>query len=427
VYKNILLILAFLCSINVQCKPVDNPKLYEKVRPFVFQVKTSQTANSSKSSYGTGFVVGKEGFLITNYHVISTIVQDKYSRYKIYVVDKENSYEAEIINFSVIDDLALIKIKRNFENVMMLKEDSPKRGEKIYSVGLPKDLNMSIVEGTYNGGLKRGIYERLLMSTPVNSGMSGGPSIDQSGEVVGINVAILRDSENISFSVPSNKALILLNAYKKTGKSLLRKDYDTHVEQQLRDIETSLLKSMKNNLSKSKIVGGFEIAAPSKDLKCWTSNDKSRKNTFKFYKQSCRLKSSAFIKRQLYSGTYSLSYTTLHNIKRNKPQFSSAMKYYLNRDIIDSGYQFSKTSREELTKYSCNEDIWVNTNNISFKVSYCLNTYLRYKNTFRIFFKAATIDSDNKGLIVQFIADGFSKAGVFDFLKYHMDSIKSLN
>jgi serine protease Do len=427
VKKLTLIIFISLASLVTFGKSVDNPELYSHTKPYVFQVKTSQNANSSKASYGTGFVVHNDGLLITNYHVISTIVQDKLNRYKIYVVDKENSYQAEIIDFSVINDLALIKINRKFNDSMKLSFDSPQRGEKIFSIGLPKDLNMSIVEGTFNGEIKRGIYERLLMSTPVNSGMSGGPSINKKGTVVGINVSILRDSENISFSVPSKKALELLNKHNTTGKVLKRSEYDLHIEKQLKSIEHSLLKSMRTNLSKSKIVGGFQIAAPSKDLKCWTANDKSRKNTFKYYKQSCRLKSSAYIKRRLYSGTYNLSYTTLHNIKRNKLQFSSAMKYYLNSYQESSNSRYSKTFREELTKFSCEEDIWVNNNNISFKVTYCLNTYLRYKNIYKLFFKAATIKNDSKGLVVKLSADGFTKDGVLEFIKYHMNSIKSVN
>jgi serine protease Do len=427
VKKFVYIILIFTFNNHVFGQSVDHPELYSQTKPYVFKVKTSQNANSSKASYGTGFVVDKDGLLITNYHVISTIIQDKFNRYKIFVVDKENSFEAKVIDFSVINDLALIKINRKFKDSMKLERELPKRGEKIFSIGLPKDLNMSIVEGTFNGELKRGLYERFLMSTPVNSGMSGGPSVDNNGNVIGINVSILRDSENISFSVPSEKALELLNYFHKNGAALKRKDYDRHIEKQLKNIEKSLLKSMKTNLSKSKVVGGFEIAAPSKDVKCWTANDKSRKNTFKFYKQSCRLKSSAFIQRRLYSGTYKLSYTALHNIKRNKLQFSSIIKSYLNSNSLKPNDHNLQTFREELTKYSCDEDIWVNDNNISFKVTYCLSTYLRYKNIYRLFFKAATINNKNKGLVVKLSADGFTKNGIFDFIKYHLNNIKSVN
>ena len=425
--KKILIFSISLYSIISFGKNIDNPKLYSKIKPFVFQVKTSQDANSSKASYGTGFLVDKSGILVTNYHVISTVIQDKFDRYKIYVVDKDQIYEAQVINFSVIDDLALIKINKTFESAIKLHKTLPKRGETIFSVGLPKDLNMSIVAGTFNGEIKRGIYKRLLMSTPVNSGMSGGPSINSSGDVVGINVSILIDSENISFSVPVQKAIEILENYKTSKQLLPRAKYDSHIAHQLSLIEKSLLNSMKSNLSKSNVVGGFEIAPPSNDLKCWTSNDKSRKNTFKFYKQICRLKSSAFIKRNLYTGTYKINYITLHNIKRNRIQFSSAMEYFLNTPQVDKSYHFSKISREELTKYSCEEGIWVNDNKLSFKVSYCINAYLRYKNVYKAFFKAATMNNKNKGLVVKFSVDGFSKQGIFDFIKYHVNNIKSLN
>ena len=103
---------------NVHC--AENPSAFSKIKPLVFQVKTSRDANSSKASYGTGFVVDSSGLLITNYHVISSVVQDRYNLYKIFVVDKDQNYQAEIINFSVVHDLALIKINKKFDNILSI-------------------------------------------------------------------------------------------------------------------------------------------------------------------------------------------------------------------------------------------------------------------------------------------------------------------
>ena len=172
----IAIILLLLSTVVLANNEKDNDLLYKKVKPYVYQVKTSQNAESSKASYGTGFVVdGEEGLLLTNYHVVSTYIQDEDDRYKIFVTDNDEVQEAEVLDFSVTYDLALIKVKKKYKGQLKLREETPGRGETIYSMGLPKDLNISLVEGNYNGVIKSGIYERILMSTPVNSGMSGGP------------------------------------------------------------------------------------------------------------------------------------------------------------------------------------------------------------------------------------------------------------
>ena len=97
--KILLALGSYFFIINALANLNRNPFLFSKVKSLVFQVKTSQSAHSAKTSYGTGFVVDESGLLLTNYHVISTVVQDKYNRYKIFVVDKGKSYQAEIIKF----------------------------------------------------------------------------------------------------------------------------------------------------------------------------------------------------------------------------------------------------------------------------------------------------------------------------------------
>lgn len=425
--KFFFILLSFFISCNAFSIEFSTSRTYAEIKKSVFQIKTSRDANSSKASYGTGFVVDTSGLLITNYHVISTVIQDRYNLYKIYVVDKDKNFEAEVLDFSVVHDLALIRIKNTFSTALKISPTLPRRGEKVFSIGLPKDLNMSIVDGNFNGLLTRGVYQRFLMSTPVNSGMSGGPTVNKEGKVVGINVSILLGSENISFAVPGYKALEMLNKFKESGKIAERKQFDGKIQDQLLEVEKSLIESMKNNKTKSDRVGNYRIAAPSKDLKCWTKNDTSTKNTFKYFRQTCYLKDSAYIKSGLYSGTYELNYLSLQNINRNNVQFISALNHYFKGTRGHTGLYSTRRKGEELTKFSCEEDIYVNKNNLPFKISYCLHGYVRYPKLYRIFFKVATLKEYKNGLVVKIQSEGFTKEGSLDFVKYHIDNIKKEN
>jgi len=400
-------------------------EIFKLVRPMVYQVKTSKDAISSKASYGTGFVVDYSGLLITNYHVVSEVIQDEDKRYKLFIVDDEKSIPAEIVSFSVIHDLAIIKVNRKFEKILTIYDEKPIHGETIYSIGLPKDLNMSIVDGTYNGVISHGIYEKIFMSTPINSGMSGGPTVNVRGEVVGVNVSVLVGSQNISFAVPADKALELLKKYRDSPKRIEEGEVDLIVEKQLLDVENNLMGDLVNNPGENDKIGVWSFAPPSKSLKCWTTTDKDRKKQFEYAQQSCFLKSGSYIKRGKYSGSYSIAYRTFKNIKMNRVQFISTVG-----DIFNSGFVFKNMflsifSRDDMiTKYSCDETIIVNEHYIPFKVSYCINGFIDYKTIFRINIKAATLLKGDDALIFEAELDGFSKESIFDFINYHLSNIK---
>lgn len=420
------MIFIFSFTSNAVEEVKDNDILYKKVKPYVYQVKTSQSADSSKASYGTGFVVdGEEGLMLTNYHVVSTYIQDEDDRYKIFVTDKDEVHEAEILDFSVIYDLALIKVNRKFKGELRIREKVPGRGETIYSMGLPKDLNISLVEGNYNGVIKSGIYERILMSTPVNSGMSGGPTVDKWGRVIGANVSILLNSQNISFSVPIERGKELLESYRTRKAPLSRKQYVTHISKQLKLIEKELFKSMNENPGKSNTIGNWTFQAPDKTGKCWSKNDYSDKRTFKYSRQNCFLQGAAYIDSRIYSGSYEVMYLAVESLSRNRFQFADIVDTYFNgKDYLRNVYTRSSDNKE-LTKYSCNEGILTNKHKLSFRYAYCVNGYVKYDGHYRMYFKAATLGDKRNALIVKLKVDGFSESGMMTFLKSHLDEIQN--
>jgi serine protease Do len=76
------------------------------------------------------------------------------------------------------------------------------RGERIYSLGNPLDIGFAVTEGTYNGLVQRSFYPRIFFGGALNPGMSGGPALDDAGQVVGINVSKRLDGDLLSFPDP---------------------------------------------------------------------------------------------------------------------------------------------------------------------------------------------------------------------------------
>ncbi|MEZ4814803.1 MAG: serine protease [Bdellovibrionota bacterium] len=205
-----LFLMFFIPGLSAQTPP-RGQDLFDHVKDLLVRVKAADSISSPKSSYGTGFVVDKSGIIATNYHVISDYVMQPGNQWKIIVETQDlKNIEAELIGLSVVDDLALIRINQSFPGALPFENKTSFKGEKSYSLGLPNDINMSLIEGVYNGVLNHGPYSLVHVTTPLNGGMSGGPTVNSAGKLIGINVARILFANDISFIVPVERLLTLV-------------------------------------------------------------------------------------------------------------------------------------------------------------------------------------------------------------------------
>jgi hypothetical protein len=328
---------------------------------------------------------------------------------------------AKIVNFSVIYDIALLKVDKTFDTVLHLEKETPKHGENIYSIGKPKELNMTIVDGKYNGIIKKAIYERIQMSTPLNAGMSGGPTVNASGDVIGINVSVLLRSDNISFAVPIDKALGMIETYKQSKTVVQEKDVDSIVKKQLIQIEHSLMKELEKEKKSTTRRGKWFYRAPAKSLKCWITSYKNDKKEYEKTTHSCDLKNSAYLKYGLDSGTYNIDYFIIDNIKLNTPQFYKQVKVTF--DSTSPLY----SPRDDFTGHKCNYTIVVNKNNISFQVKYCVDEFLKYSGLYRATVVAASFGNSETAMIVNMDINGFTQENIKEFITNHLSAIGKTN
>ncbi len=159
---------------------------------------------------GTGFIITKDGFIVTNAHVLSS------ARYaNIYTYDNEK-YPASLIGYDVDLDLALLKVSGNFDSIQLGNSDNVKVGEKVIAIGNPLGLSFSISEGIISATGRSGISNTLpyyfQTDTALNPGNSGGPLINTNGEVIGINNFKISEGENIGFALMINPAKDKLNS-----------------------------------------------------------------------------------------------------------------------------------------------------------------------------------------------------------------------
>jgi serine protease Do len=196
-----------------------------------------QSENNSQSaeSIGSGIVINKNGYILTNYHVISYAdpnAQSQYSTVMEVYLDDETSYEAEFIGGDEDSDLAVIKIdaeKKDLDLTVATLGDSTQLnvGDPVIAIGNPLGLEFA---GTVTTGIvsaldrsvESGNVSQNLIQTDaaINSGNSGGALINYSGEVIGINSMKIAVTgvEGIGFAIPTSEAKPIADQLIKYGK-----------------------------------------------------------------------------------------------------------------------------------------------------------------------------------------------------------------
>lgn len=164
---------------------------------------------------GSGFIIDKDGHIITNYHVIADARQVEVT------LHNRKKYRATVVGTDPAHDLAVIQIKvPELTSVVLGDSHNLKVGQKVYAIGNPFGLSGTMTRGIVssirpvrepNGSM---IDDAIQTDAAINPGNSGGPLLNWHGEVIGINTMILSSvgqNAGIGFAIPINTAKAVLN------------------------------------------------------------------------------------------------------------------------------------------------------------------------------------------------------------------------
>lgn len=193
---------------------------------FVFP-KIQEGKEKTKVGGGSGFIISKDGYVLTCNHVI----EDHEADYAV-IVDPKHAYPAKILAKDPLIDLAILKIEEdNLDFLKLADSEKAELGESVVAVGNPlgefeDTLSAGIISGlsrritACNGITEKTTSLRGLIQTDaaINPGNSGGPLVNLKGEVIGINTAMVMGAENIGFAIPINYAKKDLEEVLKYGK-----------------------------------------------------------------------------------------------------------------------------------------------------------------------------------------------------------------
>jgi serine protease Do len=169
-------------------------------------------------SLGSGFILDKEGYIVTNNHVVEDADKIKVR------LSNEKEFDAEVVGRDPKTDLALIKINDadNLTPMPMGNSDKIEVGSWVVAIGSPFGFEQTVTAGIVSAKgrfLGSGEYDDFLQTdASINPGNSGGPLINMNGEVVGINTAIVASGQGIGFAIPINLAKNIVAQLKDGGE-----------------------------------------------------------------------------------------------------------------------------------------------------------------------------------------------------------------
>jgi hypothetical protein len=239
--------------------------LFERVKGSVYTVEVHSGNEQARSVLGSGYLVSAEGHVVTNYHVVGSYVEDA-ERNFIRVRNHSGERRARLLRFDLVNDLALLQVEGAAGAPLRLAGEAPSPGAPVVAFGNPEGLGLSLIEGIFNGFAAKGVVDRMLLSMPLNSGMSGGPILNGALEVVGTNVSVMWLSNSLSFGVPAGKLPQLLEG---PPLAQTKQAYLEETRRQLGAVEALTLDRLGAASGRTISVGGARSPAPADAFECW--------------------------------------------------------------------------------------------------------------------------------------------------------------
>lgn len=174
--------------------------------------------NNRAIGWGSGFLISADGYIVTNRHVV-----EEYRRVRVVRLNGE-TYEGRVIGTDKHLDLALVKITAsNLPYLKLADSDKARLGEGVIAMGYPLRMGFTVTSGIVSGrgrsmGGVNDMAAYIQTDADISYGSSGGPLINEHGDVIGMNTMIISQGETFGFAIPSNDMKISIDQLRVFGK-----------------------------------------------------------------------------------------------------------------------------------------------------------------------------------------------------------------
>ncbi len=380
----------------------------------VVQIRTLLKGSKSQNSIGSGFYVSDDGLVITNYHVVSSHALEPDIYEMEYVGVNGERGELTLLAIDVLHDLALLQRKGSSLPYLRFQSDPAVRGEELFSLGNPNDLGMVIVEGVYNGLREHSFYDTLHFTGAINPGMSGGPVVGKSGELVGVNVATMGESRG--FLVPAKYALELLARWRATPEAVA--EFQPEITRQVKLHSNALVERLTRAPLPVQADSGYAIPdAADPYIRCWANKSDKEKLFFNLRSYSCSGRSSVFVGQGIDIG--SVFYESMLYESDTLDPFRFAR-------LLEKGYGSQSGFSGDIKqfgKFSCTDSL-LELNGLPAKAALCFRAYRKYTGLYDFSLRVASLRQGNKALVTKLNLEGFTYEDGMRMVKHYMGALK---
>jgi hypothetical protein len=394
----LLLLLPALIYLHSSLLHAETQDTYKKVSPSVLQVLILDKASGTKSSFGSGFFVGDLGYIVTNFHVISDLVFHP-GQYRAEYRNANNQRgPLTLVHFDVVNDLALLRSGDYQGPGLKIADTEPEKGSRVYAMGHPHDLGLSVVEGTYNGLLEDHMIPRIHYTGALNPGMSGGPALDRDNRLVGVNVAGM--GNEVSFLVPASYVKHLLQD---VNSGTLNPVLKERVAEQLLRHQQNYLEPILARPFPAINLGKYQVPGQlSRAFECWGSTREPDDRLYSTTSHRCETSDYIYLSPDDHTGMIEYRHEYFKTDQLGPQRFYSFLETHL-----QSIHASTSADEEFMTRFSCAENM-VDSNDINMKLVSCIRSHRIIDGIYDFFMILTTDEDDDSALYSVLMASGVS-------------------
>jgi hypothetical protein len=406
--------LVWTSGLLAQQRSVATSDVFSQYAERVVKIQVIETGSAAKATIGSGFFVTGDGHLVTNYHVISKLIHDP-DRYRAELIDVAGAVQpVAVLGVDVVHDLAVLGSEGRPRAYFSLGSITVAQGNRLYSLGHPEDLGLSIVEGTYNGHLKHTRHPRIHFTGSLNPGMSGGPTITQDGRVIGINVATA--GNQLSFLVPVERAVGLLDQVLGPGDNPPARTLE-EVGRQLRDHQDAYLRDMFAGETKMVELGPYKLVTePAPFFRCWADATRRQELPYEQVRHHCSTDDQLFIAGDQSTGVVDVEHEMISTRKLNPAQFFSLYSSVFAADNTPGGEE------EHVTSWACGTRN-VRNASLPMRAVLCLRRYRKLGELYDGVLKVAVLGRGDSGLVSTLTLSGVTFENVDRLARRYLERI----
>ena len=390
--------------------------VFEAAKSRIYQIRTLTQDGAAESSTGSGFLVSQDGLIATNWHVVSSIILDP-GHFRIEAVRTDGRHiPVSVVAIDSMNDLALLKATGETGVPFVLLRTLLSKGAKGFSLGNPRDIGFTVVEGTYNGVEDKSFTGHYHFTAPINAGMSGGPALVSSGEVFGVNVARRNDADSIGFLVPAEKLAALI-AKVRTG-NVTPVVLLGEARQGMIDGQEKITADIIGSPPRMQRIGAFILPVePGSASHCSGNSTQEEEDGYASESISCLavLPISAGGKRLV--GILATDYHVISNFTLDPFRFAARLSDQFGSEKDDGG------DWKILGRYECRTS-FVMLNGGMARVSLCKRPYKQLDGLLDAHLRLVTVDSSEVGLVGELTLRGFTESNIKRLGRWYLESIE---